>query len=498
MPSNFNPYIFDNKVFQQTSDATPVVPAYYFFSIGADNLPNLPGVYLGVTALYPGPDSPQTISHFISPTRVDFGSPAFDSLANLHTHYSFGDYSIATFGNGPALSGSISYQADYFANTIPTVSNFKSLSTFDTTHDFTVQLNSFTPDPHVTTGLKFFSITDATTHQVVFDSGALSSSSPGVVIPANKLAPDKVYTYELDFSDRLDVAGTTQGFDERTDGTFTTSFGSLQQEFLWADQLAFADNPGLPRTHLLTHLPLPVGWQLEAGGSAINTADGFFAEAFDDGKGHTIISFAGSVIGPNLDYNSPWAHQSRIADLDVIKADSAQHTVVKAFDDAFQFTEAVLKNHDPSTVYVTGHSLGGAEAEYVDAHISSLAGGASFGGPGIYAGTDSPQSSNVNSNFTDYIDFGDPVANYGRHYGHLEYTGQDSPATRLDIARTEAVANGLAPIFHSNNLDLFLKDVQLALFNRYGLDAPSVGQDLVTNHPLNHYAADLHLFPLVA
>jgi hypothetical protein len=42
------------------------------------------------------------------------------------------------------------------------------------------------------------------------------------IIPANTLSPNTSYTFELDFSNRLVVGSTTQGFDMRTDGFFRT------------------------------------------------------------------------------------------------------------------------------------------------------------------------------------------------------------------------------------------------------------------------------------
>src|SRR5262249_28959436 len=151
-------------------------------------------------AIYPGPESPEALP-LINPTRFDLASPAFASLSDLHSHYQFGTYTVTAFGSQPSISGSISYQADYFTNTIPTITNFSSLSKFDTTHDFTVQYNSFTPNANVTTGYTFFSITDATTHQVVFHSDFQSPSSTSAVISANTLLPSHSYTFELDFSD---------------------------------------------------------------------------------------------------------------------------------------------------------------------------------------------------------------------------------------------------------------------------------------------------------
>lgn len=56
-----------------------------------------------------------------------------------------------------------------------------------------------------------------------------------MTIPANTLLPNTQYGFELDFSDRLnglDAANgvfTQQGFDVRTDGTFTTGAAQVPE-----------------------------------------------------------------------------------------------------------------------------------------------------------------------------------------------------------------------------------------------------------------------------
>jgi hypothetical protein len=93
---------------------------------------------------------------------------------------------------------------------------------------FTVSFNSFTADAKASEGFTFFTIHDPVTNAIVFDAGFLAPSTASVIIPANTLAPNKLYDFELDFSNRLngfDQANgvfTEQGFDVRTDGSFTT------------------------------------------------------------------------------------------------------------------------------------------------------------------------------------------------------------------------------------------------------------------------------------
>lgn len=214
-----SPYIFANTVFNQTSGTAPLVPWLYFFSIGATFL--TAGDYSAASANYPGPGSPQTLG-LIAPTTFDFGSPAFTSFSNLQAAYPFGTYTVTAVGNQISSTSSVSYQANYFTSTVPFVTNYSSLNGFNPANDFTVDYNSFTPDARVTTGFTFLTIWNANTHQVVFQDNFQSSSSTTALIAANTLSPNTNYTFELDFSDRLTVGSSTQGFDVRTDGSFTT------------------------------------------------------------------------------------------------------------------------------------------------------------------------------------------------------------------------------------------------------------------------------------
>lgn len=214
-----NSYIFDNTVFDQTSDAALLVPWFYFFSIGATFL--TAGDYSSASASYPGPDSPQTLA-LIASTTFNFSSPAFTSFSTLQDAYPFGTYTVTGAGSQISSTSSVSYQANYFTSTAPFVTNYSSLNGLNPANDFSVHYNSFTPDPHVTTGFTFLTIWNANTHQVVFQDGFQSPSSTSDLIPANTLSPNTNYTFELDFSDRLIAGSSTQGFDMRTDGSFTT------------------------------------------------------------------------------------------------------------------------------------------------------------------------------------------------------------------------------------------------------------------------------------
>src|SRR5579875_3028059 len=84
-------FIYNNTSFSQTSNAPPVSPAGYFFAIGA-SFEN-PGDFTSGSASYPGPGSPQNLPAY-GPTELNFNSPFYGSLADLHSDYPFGTYSI--------------------------------------------------------------------------------------------------------------------------------------------------------------------------------------------------------------------------------------------------------------------------------------------------------------------------------------------------------------------------------------------------------------------
>jgi hypothetical protein len=217
-------FIFNNTVFNQTSSSAPATSSFYFFSIGAQ-FQNA-GSFNAATAAYPGPGSPQTLA-LTAPTEVNFpgftfSSSPFMTLSALQTAYPFGTYTVTATGNQPPSVSSLSYQANFFSNTIPFLTNFTSLNGLDPTSSFTAHYNSFTPDPNATNGFTFFMISNAATNQAVFRDFFQSPLSTAAVIPANTLSPNTSYTFELDFSNRLVVDFTTQGFDMRTDGFFRT------------------------------------------------------------------------------------------------------------------------------------------------------------------------------------------------------------------------------------------------------------------------------------
>jgi len=218
--------VFNNEVYEQTSSSAPTTPAGYFFNIGA--LFNNPGDFTAATATFPGTGSPQALT--LSGTSFGFGSP-FGSLSAIHAAYGFGTYNYAASGGtqGPATA-KLSYTADNFTSAIPALSaaTYTTLNGYNPANAISAVFNAFTPNGNANEAFTFFTIFDAATSAVVYSAGFLDPSTTSALIPANTLAPDTAYTYELDFSDRLqgldEASGVTTfvGSDVRTDGAFTT------------------------------------------------------------------------------------------------------------------------------------------------------------------------------------------------------------------------------------------------------------------------------------
>jgi hypothetical protein len=149
-------------------------------------------------------------------------------------------------------------------------------------------------------------------------------------------------------------------------------------------------------------------------------SDGFFAQAFKDASGNIIIAFEGSIIDPlDPSFNTPYGNGSRGADFDI-----SIGLVPKAFLDADTFALDVkqyIAQHTlgSNPIYLTGHSLGGAEAQDVAFVIDPGESGVTFGAPG-----DPRLTAPVNApNFINYVDYGDPVGHIGNHFGTVQPVG---------------------------------------------------------------------------
>jgi hypothetical protein len=232
--------IYDNVLYDQTSNSQPSAAVGYFFDIGT--FFGIPGDYTSATATYPGPSSPLSLPA-VSTTDFNYGSSLYSTLAGLRADFPFGTYTIAATGPAGTSTTTIDYTADYFGSAVPYLTDFSSLARLNPLDSFTVDFNSFTPNPSVSEGFTFFTVYNFNTGVPVYSQGFLTPSATSVVIPGDVLSPGTKYSFELDFSDRLNSAYdpignsfSEQGFDLRTDGSFTTGT-SVPEPSTWAMML---------------------------------------------------------------------------------------------------------------------------------------------------------------------------------------------------------------------------------------------------------------------
>ena len=218
--------IFDNKAYSQTSNAAPTTLIGDFFSIEA--VFSTPGSFSAASATYPGPGSPQSLSGN-GTTEFVYQTTYFPSLTALHAQYPFGTYTVtASGGTAGTQVSSVNYTADAFTQSTPYLTDYSSLNGLNPAAAFTALFPAFTPAAASSEGFTFFNISNATTGASVFGVNFQSPSTTSDIIPANTLLANTTYTYEIDDSDRIDGTDaadntfTEQGFDVRTDGTFTT------------------------------------------------------------------------------------------------------------------------------------------------------------------------------------------------------------------------------------------------------------------------------------
>ncbi|WP_166308725.1 cadherin-like domain-containing protein [Bradyrhizobium sp. 2S1] len=173
--------------------------------------------------------------------------------------------------------------------------------------------------------------------------------------------------------------------------------------------------------------------------------DGFQAAAFrNNATGAVIVAFEASIL--DLADESIYAIASRLDDALIFNGSAPQ----RLFNDAIAFTSRVQAEVGLNPIFVTGHSMGGAEAEAAIAASGSTAvGGMTFGAPGLPG---SGLSSNLFSmNLVNYVDYGDWVGNYakdssselnkkakvGPHIGSVVSVGTPSEGVNLVAANND-------------------------------------------------------------
>ena len=191
-------------------------------------------------------------------------------------------------------------------------------------------------------------------------------------------------------------------------------------------------------------------------------SNGFYAQAFFDNSGSIIIAYEGSFPDPrDPNFLTTYGINSNRADLQL-----AAGLTPTALSEASLFAKEVHVDFSSATIYVTGHSLGAAEAEEAAWQNSFIAGGYTFAAPGL-PGYTGPS----NGSLIDYVDSGDPIGNYAKDTSSYALAGNHyGTVVRADSSITHFLARILN--IHPNLSEI----VTAAEF-----------------HPLANYANDLHL-----
>lgn len=219
-----------------------------------------------------------------------------------------------------------------------------------------------------------------------------------------------------------------------------------------------------------------------------NTFDGVAAKVWLTNANQVVIAYQGTTGGLNLLTNPLIALTQIASDLGIY----AQQ-VTPGERDSLSFAKNVMslassRGIASSNVFVTGHSLGGIEAEYV-AQQTGL-GGVAFESTGIPASTGASHG----TNFVNVVTYGDPVGNYASdisgmqpfapssglaHYGQVVMVGNKADQTTLHN-NVAAWGQWWNPIGESLVLPALV--VMLADFHLPGTQAHDLG---VTLSPYN-------------
>lgn len=200
---------------------------------------------------------------------------------------------------------------------------------------------------------------------------------------------------------------------------------------------------------------LPTGFSyFTVGGQTLIDYDptvGLYAAAVIDSTGQVLVTFEGTNLYTG---NDVFTAAQLVDDAAIVEGVNAP-----SYQPALDFTETVLADaeaagYSAQDVFLTGHSLGAAEAEYVGTQTGLS--GMTFGTPGIPT-SDIPAS--TTAQFTDYVEKGDPVGNYApgwndfallqtqniAHFGNAFSLGTDTSAALLYAANAAYTAALAAP-----------------------------------------------------
>jgi hypothetical protein len=227
-----------------------------------------------------------------------------------------------------------------------------------------------------------------------------------------------------------------------------------------------------------------------------NSTTGTAAKVWLTDQHQVIIAYQGTTGGANMFLNPLTALQQVGADVQIY-----DQKVAPAETNALSFAREVVgyaaqQDISSSNVFVTGHSLGGIEAEYV-AQQTGL-GGIGFEPTGI---PKSATTAGNGSNFVDVVTYGDSVGNYSSdiqgeqpfapayapgqsgslpHYGQVVMVG--NPSDQASLTNAVAAWSNTNPL---NRLEVFMRVFEQGFeFHFPGVQAHDLGVTLSPSLPI--------------
>ncbi len=225
----------------------------------------------------------------------------------------------------------------------------------------------------------------------------------------------------------------------------------------------------------------------------VDNANGVVASVFVTAQGQLIIAFQGTTGGLNFFVDPIAAASQLITDIGIFLDDAAGGVTPAAYRVALTFANTVVgiaraQGFSTDNIFVTGHSLGGIEAEFV-AQQTGL-GGVGFEPTGLAT---QPVAAATGLNFVNIVTQGDPVGNFSSdiqgeqpfapafgapHYGQIVLLGSSADQKALSSAVANANEPLFIPIVLLNTFDLLLE------FHLPGVQAHDAGVALNPTSPL--------------
>jgi hypothetical protein len=218
-------------VFRQTADDT-VADNGAFFSASIVAAPAAAGVYTDGTMAFGDPGSPSLIglSSNDGGATFLFQTPTLASQASMDATFPVDtSYTFALNPGGPTATLTVGAAAYPLSAPMLTGTSYSALQGMNAAAQVSLSFSPFGVAPGTDEGLVFFTIYDHTDASWVYALNFAPASTSGVTLAANLLAPGHDFSFELIYSDRVQVAGDGAnfapqvGFDFRTDGDFSTA-----------------------------------------------------------------------------------------------------------------------------------------------------------------------------------------------------------------------------------------------------------------------------------